>query len=76
MEEQQPETERSTYAEVQAEETAEAETEPIIEQAKDIPQVVRIRYPKLPPLMIKTALEIVKKGDIDALKLEHQTLLP
>jgi hypothetical protein len=33
-------------------------------------QVARVAYPKLPTAMVKAILEIVKHGDIDALKIE------
>lgn len=33
-------------------------------------QLARTAYPKLPTPMVKGILEIVKHGDIDALKLE------
>lgn len=79
--EEQASPSRSSYIEIPAQETAEAETEPMAtdEPAKPPeapPTIVRIRYPKLPAHMNKGILEIIKKGDLDALKLEQQQLLP
>ena len=67
---------RGSYIEIPAQETADAETEPIATdeppKAPDVvpTTIVRIRYPKLPAHMNKGILEIIKKGDLDALKLE------
>ncbi len=39
-------------------------------------QLSRPTYPKLQQHMVKNVLDLVKKGDIDALKLELEVILP
>lgn len=35
----------------------------------------RLEFPRLPSNIVKNVMDIVKKGDIDALKMEHECII-